>query len=374
MPLSDDLIRELKHSVEVQHLHGSRSPTSLEWWYLTGHLWKVSSDSSCETLDDVLAYKKKRAPELAIQATFFLSDKNSQKGFLAHAAQVDLSEKKHSSSEVYSRLSQTGGYSPIASAEKFYLNNRLGHWRLSQLGATERALKWDLRFDVKGSEFILQLDVPKNGLWFHGRNGYLQKTPDTGNFYYSVPFVLVRGVRVQSVSEQLCGQLWFDHEIHVENVLDVGWKWFGLSFSNKKALMFYQISSHKSDYQPAGELWDQSTAQSIALKDVQIDPKNTKCLTSGRCYPQAFSISFTNPLTKRRERVETQAAFPEQEMANQGPTSSRVYWEGSTSARWFAAPLKPNQQEQPVDGLGFTELVPQIETSKSLQAPVKPVP
>lgn len=37
----DAAIAEIRQLVEIQQSHGAHSPTQLEWWYFTGHLWKV---------------------------------------------------------------------------------------------------------------------------------------------------------------------------------------------------------------------------------------------------------------------------------------------------------------------------------------------
>lgn len=357
MPLSEDVVRELKQSVEIRQMHGTRSPTSLEWWYFTGHLAKNSDQKPCPR--DIFS---KKSPDFAVQSTFFLSDQASPKGLLAHAAESDLKEKQHRHMELVSTLSSSKLQSPIAYAEKYLLNLALGHWRLTQLGSSEQTVHWDLRFDVKGSEYLLQLDVPKNRIWFHGRDGYLQKTPSTGNFYYSIPMIQVRGLRMERqpgsalTSQPVCGQLWFDHEIHVEKVLEVGWTWFGLSFSNQKALMIYDIhSGDKKDQSTGGEIWDQLTGRSGQLKNVKIEPSTPTCLQSGRCYPLSFNISFVNPFNNQPERVEARAAFAEQELGGAGSAQSRVYWEGSTSARWVAS-----GRTEVAEGIGFTEQVPQV--------------
>jgi predicted secreted hydrolase len=362
MPLSDDIARELKQSVEVRQLHGANSPTQLEWWYFTGHLWKNPQQETCGEVAPIGT----RPADYAVQSTFFLSDSGIRKGLLAHAAQADLASQKHSHAELVSALTSAKGGSPLAYAEKFFLNLALGHWRLTQLGAQEEKLNWDLRFDVKGVEYLLQLDVDKNKLWFHGEKGHLKKTPSSGNFYYSVPIVPARGVRIsrtlagKMTSEPVCGQLWFDHEIHVEQVLDVGWNWFGLSFSNQKTLMFYEIISEQQRYTPRGEIWDHKRSTAGTLSEVKILAQESKCLRSGRCYPQAFSISFKNPFTGKTETVKTQAAFAEQELDGGSGALARIYWEGSTKAVWSSVSDKAGRTEKIADGLGFTELVPLV--------------
>jgi predicted secreted hydrolase len=366
MPLSDDVVRELKQAVEVRHMHGARSPTSLEWWYFTGHMWKENERGLCENKQGPSNNPAQLNPDYALQATFFLADKQIPKGLLAHAAEAGLAEKKHSHSEIASVFSDSKKHSPLAFAESNFLNIALGHWRLTQIASAPAQLHWDLRFDVKGTEYLLQLEVPKNRVWFHGQRGLVRKTGTSGNFYYSIPFVKARGLRIshgknaERFSEPVCGRLWFDHEVHVEEVLDVGWKWFGLTFSNRKALMFYEIQTQSAALGARGELWDDTTGRSLELKNVKIEDGPVSCLRSGRCYPQSYRISFNNPQSGRSEAVQTQAAFPEQELDGGGNGLSRIYWEGSTKARWSTVSKRPADTMQVANGLGFTEIVPQV--------------
>lgn len=366
MLLSDDAVRDLRQTVEVRQLHGARSPTSLEWWYFTGHLWKDNERGLCEDKQGPVNNFGRLNADYALQATFFLTDRNSPKGLLAHAAEADLNERKHVHSEIASAFADSNGQSPIAFAEADFLNLSLGHWRLTQLAKTASSLNWDLRLDVKGTEYLLQLEVPKNKMWFHGRRGLVQKTQTAANFYYSIPFVKARGLRISKdknagpVSEPVCGRLWFDHEIHVDEVLDVGWKWFGLTFSNRKALMFYEIQSKKSGQGARGEMWDDNTGRGFELKNVTITDGPVTCLRSGRCYPQSYRIAFTNPASGKSEVIQTQAAFPEQELDGGSQGLARVYWEGSTKARWSAVSKKSADTSQTIEGIGFTEIVPQV--------------
>jgi predicted secreted hydrolase len=171
---------------------------------------------------------------------------------------------------------------------------------------------------------------------------------------------MTKGKNSERVSEPVCGRLWFDHEVHVEEVLDVGWRWFGLTFSNRKALMLYEIQSKTKALGARGEIWDDATGRSADLKNVTITDGPVTCLKSGRCYPQSFRISFYNPLNGKFEVVQTQAAFPEQELDGGGSGLARVYWEGSTKARWSSASKKGNDTTQTIEGIGFTEIVPQV--------------
>jgi predicted secreted hydrolase len=366
MLLSEDVVRELKHAVEVRHLHGARSPTSLEWWYFTGHMWKDNERGLCEDKQGPVFNPARQSADYALQATFFLADKTTPKGLLAHAAEANLAERKHSHSEIASVFADSKNHSALAFAESNFLNIALGHWRLTQLANTSAHLNWDLRLDVKGTEYLLQLEVPKSRIWFHGQRGLVQKTQSASNFYYSIPFVKARGLRMtkgknsERVSEPVCGRLWFDHEVHVEEVLDVGWRWFGLTFSNRKALMLYEIQSKTKALGARGEIWDDATGRSADLKNVTITDGPVTCLKSGRCYPQSFRISFYNPLNGKSEVVQTQAAFPEQELDGGGSGLARVYWEGSTKARWSSASKKGNDTTQAIEGIGFTEIVPQV--------------
>ncbi|MEN9529718.1 MAG: hypothetical protein RI932_1591 [Pseudomonadota bacterium] len=356
---------DLYTSVVEQHLHGAHSPTSLEWWYFTGHLWKTSTVQKCDSHSDVLGLHNNKNPDYALQSTFFLADEGKPKGLLAHAAEAHIEKKQHRSSERAVGFAENAVTNPLAHAYPGLLNLTLGHWRLNQLSQAREYLNWDLRFDVRGTEYLLHLKVPKNEMWFHGERGTLKKTSDTGNFYYSNPLIIASGQRIERTAtgkisiEPVCGQLWFDHEIHVKKVMEVGWRWFGLTFKNGDALMLYQISQKGNFAQAQGELWDGQKKSSVKLKNVQITPENSTCLKSKRCYPQSFQITFTDPRSGVQSLVTTKAWFAEQEMGSSSGGLARPYWEGGVQALWKQISSSPQNTPQPIEGIGFTELVPQ---------------
>ncbi|MBM3383324.1 MAG: hypothetical protein FJY29_12940 [Betaproteobacteria bacterium] len=356
---------DLYNSIAMQHLHGAHSPTSLEWWYFTGHVWKTSPDQTCDSNADVLNLHNRRMPDFALQSTFFLADEGKPKGLLAHAAEANLEKKQHRSSERAVGFAENALAHPLGYAYPGLLNLSLGHWRLNQMGHSQGHLIWDLRFDVRGTEYLLNLKVPKNELWFHGRRGILKKTSDTANFYYSNPLIIASGQRIERLAtgqakvEPVCGQLWFDHEIHVKKVMEVGWRWFGLTFKNGDALMLYQISQKGVFAEAQGELWDGKLKTSVRLQNVKVVPESVTCLSSKRCYPQAFRITFADSRNGKESIVTTKAWFAEQEMGSHSGGLARPYWEGGVQAFWKRASLTDKNSTQPIEGIGYTELVPQ---------------
>ncbi|NBO37336.1 hypothetical protein EBU99_02000 [bacterium] len=368
MPIPSDYPMPIVKNIATAQQHGANSPTPLEWWYLTGHLWSQQDQHSCKEMSDVRE-RFSTQPHYAIQSTFFFANDSRKtstalRGLLAHAAEAQIEKKQHQSSERAVALNESTSTHPLATVTEKSLNLALGNWRLTQLGISQDQLRWDLRFDIKGTEYLLQLDIPKDKIWLHGNNGLIQKTADTSNFYYTFPFVFARGLRISTTSdgkqtsETVCGQLWFDHEIHVKKVMDVGWRWFGLSFSNEKALMIYQISKSGSFADARGEIWDQKTGTKNTLEQVKVFPRSPACLAQSRCYPQEFVLQFKNPTSQRLEQVTTNAWFADQEMSSASGGLGRVYWEGGTKARWSEMQTTAKKTSQPVEGFGFTELVP----------------
>ena len=359
----DAAIAEIRQLVEIQQSHGAHSPTQLEWWYFTGHLWKVEGGKSCESNDADL-FLKERSPEYAIQSTFFLSDRAEPKGLLAHSAEAQLGKKIHRSSEKFTSFSQSGSFNPLAFAKQKLLNLTLGHWRLAQLGNFSKHLAWDLRFDVKGTEYLLHLSLPKNQFWYHGKDGFLKKTKSSGNFYYTHPRVFASGQRVEKdkkgapVIEQVCVQLWFDHEIHVQSVMDVGWKWFGLNFANGKALMLYQISEKTELNEAQGELWDSRSGQVTQLNNVKIDGKKPYCTPSQHCFPQEFKVTFDDPMTSTKNELFAVSRFETQLMDGATNGLGRPYLEGSVSTRWSRIQNDSGRITEVTEGIGFLEQVP----------------
>lgn len=361
--MMDAAVEQLRQHVEVKQLHGANSPTSLEWWYLTGHLWKTEVQNAC---DDSSPQKlmKERSPDYAIQSTFFLSDKTQPAGLLAHSAESDLSQKKHQSSEKLTGFSSTGPFNPISFVSQGILNLSLGHWRLTHLGTTKSHLTWDLRFDVKGTEYLLNLVLPKDKFWLHGNNGFLKKTDSSGNFYYTHPNVLASGQRIvrnhtqAPKVESVCGQLWFDHEIHVQNVMDVGWKWFGLNFTHGQSLMLYQISEKSKTRSAAGELWDPRLGKAVQLENVTIKGSDPFCSESGYCFPQKYEIAFLDPSKGTQNNVFVASRFEKQLVESARTGLGRPYWEGSVKALWKSVNQSSGKSHQAFDGIGFLEQVP----------------
>jgi predicted secreted hydrolase len=353
------------NSIATQHLHGAHSPTSLEWWYFTGHVWKTTTEQTCDSHSDIINLHNRKAPDYALQSTFFLADEAKPKGLLAHAAEANIEKKQHRSSERAAGFAENSVSNPLAYAFPGILNLSLGHWRLNQLGNAKEHLNWDLRFDVRGTEYLLHLKVPKGDMWFHGDRGILKKTSDTENFYYTNPLIIASGQRIERTSagqakvEPVCGQLWFDHEIHVKKVMEVGWRWFGLTFKNGDALMLYQISQKGVFAEAKGELWDGIKKTSVRLQSVKMTPENVTCLNSKRCYPQSFQITFTDPRQGTQNLVTTKAWFAEQEMGSHSGGLARPYWEGGVQALWKRTSNNPKSPPQMLEGIGFTELVPQ---------------
>lgn len=373
----DAAVNQLRESIEIRNMHGAQSPTSLEWWYFTGHLWNNETMAPCADTVDVKEFFRKSEPRYAVQSTFFLADKNDPKGLLAHAAEADLNLKKHNSSERFAVFSKDAMSNPLAFALPGFLNLTLGNWRLVQLAAEKSRLHWDLRFDVKGAEYLLHLTFKPKDIWLHGDRGYLKKTADSGNFYYSVPNVTASGARLtrsengKILQENVCGQLWLDHEIHVTKVMDVGWRWFGLTFANDKALMLYQISRGGQFLEAQGEMWDQATKKATQLSKVAITAESERCLQSKRCYPQSFKVEFLDPNTGLMNKVKTAARFADQEMGTVSNGLGRPYWEGSAKATWEVQSSRPENKPQVADGQGFIELVPQEPKKEDRKDPGK---
>ncbi|MEY2988595.1 MAG: hypothetical protein RJB13_2116 [Pseudomonadota bacterium] len=359
----DASVELMRQQIEVRQFHGAHTPTQLEWWYFTGHLWNQETEKSCESAD-VDRLLKERIPEYAIQSTFFLSDKTDPKGLLAHSAEAELAKKTHRSSEKFTSFSQLGSFNPLAFAKQNFLNITLGHWRLTQLGNFSKHLAWDLRFDVKGTEYLLHLSLPKNQFWYHGKGGFLKKTATSGNFYYTHPRVFASGQRVGKdqngapVIERVCGQLWFDHEVHVQSVMNVGWKWFGLSFTNGQSLMLYQIAEKAQLNEAQGELWDAASGKVSHLKNVKILGNKDYCTESKHCFPQEFKVTFNDPASKTENVLTVESRFEQQLMDNSANGLGRPYWEGSVSAHWSRVYGEAEKTPEVLKGIGFLEQVP----------------
>ena len=345
-------------------LLAARTGTSLQWWYLTGPLWK---DEACDSQTGFAA--SGRDPDWGTQLTFFYRGQGSAQGLLLHSAVSDVASKSHNFASLAEPWKPGAMSGIFGKADSDSLRLRLGQHQLAEVVDLSRLVggqvktpqaqtplvqmkngRWWAQYSTGKYELDLEIELVNTKIWAHGDAGYVQKTKQTGNVYVSYPFLPARGTLrdlAKGTRHAVCGSIWFDHEVGVQNVQGVSWQWFALRFSDGRSYMIYRVSDSRSKDSPSvtltGEKYLLKTSIGEKLQDVAVTDSDSACLVSGNCYPQKFSISFREPGADKIQVLTVESFFPEQEMKTE---TSKVYWEGMVRVRDAAG----------VSGIGYVEL------------------
>jgi predicted secreted hydrolase len=342
----------------------ARPGTSLQWWYLTGPLWK---DEACNSKTGFA--QSGRDPDWGTQLTFFYRGQGNTQGLLLHGAVSDVAARSHDFASLAEPWKPGKMSGIFGRADSESLRLRLGQQQLAEVVDLSRQVgdqvktpqaqtplvqmkngRWWAQYSTGKFDLDLEIDLVNAKLWAHGDSGYVQKTKQTGNVYVSYPFLPARGTLrdlAKGTSHAVCGSVWFDHEVGVQNVQGVSWQWFALRFADGRSYMIYRVADSRSqnagDVTLTGEKYLLETNSVEKLQDVAIVASDSVCLKSGNCYPQKFSISFREPNADKIQVLTVDSFFPEQEMKTE---TSKVYWEGMVRVRDGAG----------VIGLGYVEL------------------
>jgi predicted secreted hydrolase len=338
--------------------------TSLQWWYLTGPLWK---DEACDSQTGFAL--SGRDPDWGTQLTFFYRGQGNTQGLLLHSALSDVASKSHDFASLAEPWKPGAMSGIFGRADAESLRLRLGQHQLAEVVDLSRQVggqvktpplqtplvqmkngRWWAQYSTGKYEIDLEIDLVNAKIWAHGDAGYVQKTKQTGNVYVSYPFLPARGTLrdlAKGSRHAVCGSVWFDHEVGVQNVQGVSWQWFALRFADGRSYMIYRVtdtrSSSAADVTLTGEKYRLETNGGEKLHDVAIVASDSVCLKSGNCYPQKFSISFRERKADRTQVLTVDSFFSEQEMKTE---TSKVYWEGMVRVRDADGEI----------GLGYVEL------------------
>jgi hypothetical protein len=302
------------------------------------------------------------APAYGGQLTFFyrgaskMPSSDAGSGVLMHAAISNTGDEKHEHASLFEVWSPEGlsgllGYArsegPGAGPDVALGSNSLAE--ISSSGVSSNgshsqtsSSQWWAEWSTPRYQVRLGLTINGDRLWPHGKKGFVQKTERTGNTYTSIPFVPARGTildRMTGQAHQVCGSLWFDHEVDVQEVEKINWQWFALRFPDGRAYMLYRIVDGAS-VRTMGETTGTANETKL-LETVVITPADDVCLKSGNCYPQSFVISFVENGQNRTLRIRSR--FPEQEVIS---NIGKTYWEGIVDVT----------DEKGAMGLGFVEM------------------
>lgn len=306
--------------------HGSHDEFKIEWWYITGHLFR----------DD--------GARCGFQATFFRSAAqpiksgatndsafDSQTLFLAHMALLDVRTGKFFHQQRLNRR----GWDADAARETLAVRN--GNWSLHLTDTNRNTMA--LVGSVNGdATFELQL-TPAKPLVVFGSNSVSRKAaePSAASYYLTWPRLTVAGkLTLAGKSEAVRGEAWMDHEISSSQLGagQAGWDWCSVQLKDGREIMAYRMRRTDGSTDPFSTLaWISTngvvTHQSPA--EFAMETVSTwKSPATGANYPVSIRLKTKDPTTGQPTSFVLEPLAREQELTGGG---NLAYWEGSCRVR-----------------------------------------
>lgn len=312
--------------------YGPHSNFQTEWWYYTGNL---ESEDGRQFGYQLTFFRRALISEEAVSERE--SEWASNQIFMAHFAITDIQENQFYTFERFSREGLS-----LAGAQSMPYQVWLEDWRVEQTSSSEFALT----ARKEGIEIDLKLRDMKGPI-LHGDEGYSQKGPGTGSYYYSQSRLASEGsIKIDGQSFQVTGLSWKDHEFSTSALSpgQVGWDWFSLQLSDQRELMLFQI--RRSDgsidpYSSATIILENGHTISLSSEQFSMEARETwKSPHSEARYP----IDWVINIPSQQIELRIQAVIEDQELNH-----SFVYWEGAV---WVEGSI----QGLSVSGMGYIEM------------------
>jgi predicted secreted hydrolase len=309
----------------------------IEWWYWVGHLQTDDGRRFGFQLTFFEAYVPPVYRVAGVLPLRYLIEK----GFVAHAAVVDLDAERHvmgqRSDDVYR-----------ADASYDDLDVFVGGWRASR---AEDGVAHALTFDVGGYALDLVVNPTKPASLHGDTPGILSMGPGGVSYYVSHTRMEVSGsLRGPCRLPRACpatavqGQAWFDHQwgdFRIDRF--GGWDWFALQFDDGADLMLYLIRGEDGALTSAEGSYVTADGRTLPLTEdaFELEPTGAAWTSpeTGATYPAGWRIR----VPAHGVDVLLVPLVSDQEMDTRA-TTRIVYWEGAVDVRG----------ERP--GVGFVEL------------------
>jgi predicted secreted hydrolase len=316
--------------------HGDHPEYRTEWWYFTG----ILSSADGRRFGYQLTFFRQGVVPVAPDLDNPWSVRDVH---LAHFALTDVGAGTFAFGE---RVSRAGPGLAGASAEG------LRAWVLDWSAAADgETIALEARERGIGIHLSLR---PRAAPVLHGRGGLSRKGQDTGqaSWYASVTDLETTGtVRSGDIGEvAVRGASWFDHEFGSGQLPEdiVGWDWFGLRFSDGRALMIYRLRRRDGSTAPASSgtlVGVDGAARHLARDEVAVEPLATwRSPHSGGRYPSRWRVH----VPAEGLVLELSALVADQELRTAKSTGV-TYWEGAVAGN-------ANQDRAPVTVEGYVEL------------------
>jgi predicted secreted hydrolase len=307
--------------------YGSHDDFKIEWWYITGHLFR----------DD--------GRRFGFQATFFRSaglprrtsgDTNHVNFghdtlFLAHMALLDVK----SGNFLHQQRLNRRGWDAYSAPD--HLDVRNGNWSLQMTDPNRQTM---VLHGSLGSAASFQLALkPLKPLVVFGENTVSRKAadPSAASYYLTFPRLQAQGQVILGLeTNQVRGEAWMDHEISSSQLGadQAGWDWCCLQFKNGREIMAYRMR-HRDGTQDAFSTltWVNTNNVLTQLPSAQFQLETVRTWKSpvtGAVYPVSIRLHTKNPYTNQSVTFLLEPLANDQELAGSG---NLAYWEGSCRIR-----------------------------------------
>lgn len=314
--------------------HGSHPEFSLEWWYVTGHLFETNGiRHGFQATFFRRSGPTNRPPEAPGTVTF--GDANLH---LAHMALLDGRSGAFLHQE---RLNREGW---DAGAATNGLDVRNGNWSLrmtSGLGnGSNSATVLELHGGIRAEAAFRLTLVPRKPLVVFGTNGVSRKgaEPSAASHYLTFPRLDVSGeLTLNNEGRAVRGEAWMDHEFSSSQLGSgqVGWDWAGIQLKDGRELMAYRMRRADGSTDPFSTLaWvDRSGAvQQVGSSGFRWESEGGwRSPVSGATYPARVRLTAVDPESGQEVVLVLEPIRPAQELI--GALEAIAYWEGACRVR-----------------------------------------
>ena len=308
--------------------YGSHNDFKIEWWYITGHLFRADGG------------------RYGFQATFFRSavalpnavtggtrqsDFGNDTIYLAHMALTDVSGGKF----VHQQRLNRRGWDAMAATD--HLEVRNGNWWLRMTDTNRMAMT--LHGSVRGQAELRLEFTPLKPLVVFGKNSVSRKAadPSAASYYLTFPRLEAVGQVVDgNVTNDVKGQAWMDHEISSSQLgtNQAGWDWCCLQFTNNREIMAYRMrrqDGSQDDYSTLAWVNESGTVTQLASGSFHMETVHTwRSPQTGAVYPVEMRLVTVDEMSGRPVTFLIEPLAEDQELAGEGKLA---YWEGACRVR-----------------------------------------
>ena len=307
--------------------HGSHPGFSIEWWYVTGHLFETNGTRH----GFQATFFRRSAPRAAVGETAATPKFGDSQIHLAHMALLDGSSGRFLHQE---RLQREGW---DAHASESGLDLRNGNWTMRWGGAgTGSADSIELRGSVRSdASFSLNL-VPRKPLVVFGTNGVSRKAAESwaASHYLTFPRLEVSGtLELAGTPRAVRGEAWMDHEFSSSQLGagQVGWDWAGIQLNDGREIMAYRMRRDDGTADPFSTLaWvdAQGSVRHLGSEQFEWKPDGSwRSPATGALYPARIRLTAFDPQTGVPLKLTLEPVTAAQELT--GGLGGIAYWEGA---------------------------------------------